>query len=77
MSVVAGISFGIACFQVKSPLPGTGGVQSEASMSPEVFNFCANSGVCTKGTACFTQGGAAILQILLGFNLTIVQSPVS
>lgn len=60
-----------------SPLLAGTGVQSEASVSPDVFNFCAKSGVWTKGTACFSQGGAAILQIPLGFNLTTVLSPIS
>lgn len=77
MSVVAGISFGVACFQVTLPC-WLARERSDASLSPEVFNFCANpGGVCTEGTACFSQGGAAILHIPLGFNLTTVLSPVS
>lgn len=47
-------------FPGKPPLSASGGVQSEASMSPEEFNFSVEF-VCTKGTVGFSQGGAATL----------------
>lgn len=56
MSVVAGMSFSIACFQVSCPAWRG---RSAARMSPEVLHFRAESGVCTKGTAWFSLGGSS------------------
>lgn len=74
MSVVAGISFGIACFQVTLHCWLA---QEECRVKLACLWRYFISGVCTKGTACLSQGGAAILQIPLGFNLATEQLPVS
>lgn len=76
MSVVAGISFGIACFQVNLPCLAREECRVELACLQRDF-ISVKSLVCTKGTVGFSQGGAATLWIPPGFNLAAVQAPVS
>lgn len=74
MSVVAGISFGIACFQVNLPcLAGEECRVKLAHLQRDLISV--QSLACTKGTVGLSQGGAATLWIPLGFNLTAVLTP--
>lgn len=67
MSVVAGISFGIACFQVNLPcLAREEGRGKPARLQRDFVSV--QSLVCTKGTVGFSQGGAGTLWIALGLT---------
>lgn len=76
MSVVAGISFGIACFQVNLPCLAREECRVKLAHLQRGLISVQNL-VCTKGTVDFSQGGAATLWIPLGCNLIAVQAPVS
>lgn len=76
MSVVAGISFGIACFQVN--LLCLAREECRVTLAClQRYLIPVQSLVCTKGTVGFSQGGSATAWIPLGFNLPAVQAPVS